>query len=97
VDYPKFAGPVQLLYWGRWASATGETGPFSRTLAVPVDAFALQPALPDRTNPAPAEQQTVFVTTVRRKLPDCVKTIDALRAESSRLLPPLTEQTADAA
>ena len=24
VDYPKFAGPVQVLYWGRWASATGD-------------------------------------------------------------------------
>ena len=57
VDYPKFAGPVQVCYWGRWASATGETGPFSRTLAVPVDAFATQPALPDRTSGAAAEQQ----------------------------------------
>ncbi|MDQ3441873.1 MAG: hypothetical protein M3478_16140, partial [Planctomycetota bacterium] len=96
VDYPKFAGPVQVVYWGRWASATGETGPFSRTLAVPVDAFAQQPALPDRTNRGLAEQQTVFVTTVRRELPHCVEAVEATAVESSRLLPVTLDKTAEA-
>ncbi|HEV2295221.1 MAG TPA: hypothetical protein VGR35_15320 [Tepidisphaeraceae bacterium] len=94
VDYPKFAGPVQVIYWARWASATGETGPFSRPLAVPVDAFATQPALPDRTSRALGEQQTVFVTAVRRELPDHVKPMDTLQTESNRLL---TNDLADAA
>ena len=98
VDYPKFAGPVQVLYWGRWASATGETGPFSRTLAVPVDAFSTQPALPDRTNRGAAEP-TVLVTALRppfRELPDLVTPIDTPRAESGRLLSDETTADADA-
>ena len=97
VEYPKFAGPVQVLYWGRWASATGETGPFSRTLAVAVEPFATQPALPDRTSRGAAAEQTVVVTTLRRELPHRIETIDAPHGESSRLPPPLPDDAADAA
>jgi hypothetical protein len=90
VDYPKFSGMVQVLYWGRWASATGETGPFSRTLAVAVEPVSTQSALPDRTGRA---EQTVLVTTVRRELPDHATTIDPQRIQSTRL----PEPSADAA
>jgi hypothetical protein len=83
-------------------------GPFSRTLAVPVDAFSTQPALPDRTSgtgrggralPEP-RQQTVVVTTLRRELPDHVTPMDALQSESNRLVAPaapLSDDIADAA
>jgi hypothetical protein len=87
VDYPKFAEAVQVVYYARWVSATGETGPFSRPLIVPVDAFATQPALPDHHagRALPAVEQTVFVTTVRRELPD--QTVHAEREMPERLLP----------
>jgi hypothetical protein len=94
VDYPKFAGPVQIVYYARWVSATGETGPFSRPLVVPVDAFATQPALPDQHagRALSGVEQTVFVTTVRRELPD--QTVNDGREGAGRLLP---EDAADAA
>jgi hypothetical protein len=43
------------------------------------------------------QQQTVVVTTLRRELPDHVTPIDALATESNRLLPPLSDDVADAA
>jgi hypothetical protein len=78
VQYPKYQHAVRLVYWGRWMKLSGEAGRFSRPLVVGVDAFPTQPALPDRANRAPLEQ-TVFVTTFRRELPDHVRTIAAGR------------------
>jgi hypothetical protein len=37
--------------------------------------------------PEPRVEQRVIITSARRELPDCVETIDTLRAESGRALP----------
>jgi hypothetical protein len=37
--------------------------------------------------PEPRVEQKVIITSARRELPDCVETMDTLRAESSRVLP----------
>jgi hypothetical protein len=98
VEYPKCDTPARVVYWGRWASATCQTGPFSRSLVAPIDATRwAHLALPAPEEQVPETrrlQQRVTITSARRELPDYVETIDRVEAESTRLLP---EKTADAA
>jgi hypothetical protein len=98
VEYPQSDMPARVVYWGRWANATGETGPFSRTLVAPIDATRwAHLALPAADSAGTGQKrlaQKVTITTARRELPDCVETIDRVEAESTHLLP---DQSADAA
>jgi hypothetical protein len=96
VEYPKTDSPMRVVYWGRWASSTGEPGPFSRALVAPIDMmYWSQFALPGPTQNAlqgPHIEQKVLITSARRELPDCVETIDTLQA--SRLVSEKTSQAA---
>ncbi|HTL28108.1 MAG TPA: hypothetical protein VL282_02760 [Tepidisphaeraceae bacterium] len=98
MDCLKSDVPVRVIYWARWANNTGEVGPFSKPLVAPAELTDWSHlALPVRENealPPPRVEQKVIITSARRELPDCVETIDTVRAESSRVLP---EKVADAA
>src|SRR5688500_14990871 len=102
VEYPKSERPMRVVYWGRWANATGETGPFSSPLAASFEGsdwsrFAL-PGPADGAGSPHLLEQKVIITSARRELPDRVETIDTLRAESTRALPDKTSgKIADAA
>ena len=91
VEYPKSETPMRVVYWGRWASATGETGAFSRPLVAPIEgrdwSRLVLPAPAGADGQQGRIEQKVIITSARRELPDCVETIDTLRAESSRSLP----------
>lgn len=98
VKPPMSDAPMQVVCWGRWAANAGEPGPFSKPLLAGFVGYSTGfSALPaPRSAGAEPERigQTVIITSARRELPDCVETIDTLRAESSRLL---TDRAADAA
>lgn len=69
VDYPKCDEPMRIVYWARWAAASGETGPFSKTLAARIEGFDRpMQSLPDLSGASPAKQ-SVIITTIRRELP----------------------------
>lgn len=69
VDYPKCDEQMRVVYWARWAAASGETGPFSKTLAARVEGFDRpMHSLPD-LNAANPVRQSVIITTIRRELP----------------------------
>lgn len=50
--------PMLVLYWGRWADATGAVGPFSRTCVARVEGGPL-PALPMYIGARPAIADSV--------------------------------------
>lgn len=84
VEYPKTDSPMRVVYWARWADATGRTGPFSKTLAARVEGV-------DRPMQAQlvGKQQTVIITSAMKQLPDSVTII-----EPGRLI---VDETAEAA
>ncbi len=90
VDCPKSDVPVRVIYWARWANNTGEVGPFSKPLVAPVEltdwSHLALPGPEQHESSTPRVEQRVIITSARRELPDCVETIDTLRAESSRAL-----------
>jgi hypothetical protein len=96
IAYPKTNVPMRVVYWGRWANNTGETGPFSRPLVAPLDSEMWSHLLPGPEDEArgPRVEQRVIITSARRALPEGVETIDTLHAESKRVLP---DQVSDAA
>ena len=64
VEYPKSERPMRVVYWGRWANATGETGPFSKTCEGPVVGWSNAGALEDKR-----KGSRVVVSLRRRALP----------------------------
>jgi hypothetical protein len=96
VEYPKRDVPMRVIYWARWASPTGETGPFSRALETPIDGTDWSKLALPAPAPAPAPatvpaslrienqqvEQRVTITSATRELPDCVERIESLHAES---------------
>jgi hypothetical protein len=97
VEYPKSEVPMRVVYWGRWAGASGDVGPFSQTLAAPIEGMdwsKLQLTGPEEVPETRRLQQRVTITTARRELPDYVETIDRVEAESTRLLPDNTSEAA---
>lgn len=86
VRYPKVTQGACRVYWVRWASATGETGPLSAALVVRLENWSGEVL----ALPAPEDaqiEQRVTVTSARRELPDCVETFQTLTAERARKLP----------
>jgi hypothetical protein len=92
VTYPKCDERMRVVYWARWASPSGEQGPWSPTLATRIEGV-------DRALPQGAEfpslhgerEQTIIITTGHRQLPNLV---DTERVEVAGLLP---DETAEAA
>jgi hypothetical protein len=70
VEYPKCDEPMRVVYWARWADATGATGPWSPTLATRVEGYdaALRPAR-QLGQPEP----TIIITSGLKQLPDLVE------------------------
>jgi hypothetical protein len=69
VEYPKREVPMRVIYWARWASATGETGPFSRPLETPIDGTDWSKlALPAPASTTSNEQNVIY-SRVQRELP----------------------------
>jgi hypothetical protein len=101
VNYPKTTGRVQVVYWGRWANSTGETGPFSSALVTASEDFSYTaPALPapsDGGAGADGFGQTVIITSARRELPDHVETMKTLGSAQVRLLAARPNKVPDAA
>jgi hypothetical protein len=67
VEFPKPATPMFVVYWARWADATGEVGPWSRTCVARVEgwgATARAAALPDGRNPR--QRESKCIVTVRQ-------------------------------
>jgi hypothetical protein len=94
IKYPKCDQPMRIVYWGCWADATGEQGPFSATLAtkfVGIDAPKVEaPRLEKR------REQTIIITEGRRALPELIdtETVEATQFDERRLL---TDESAEAA
>jgi hypothetical protein len=94
IKYPKCDQPMRIVYWGCWADATGEQGPFSQTLAtkfVGLDAPTVEaPRLEKR------REQTIIITSGQRALPELIDTDTVADGElhEQRLL---TDETAEAA
>ena len=64
VCYPMPAVPMRVIYWARWADATGEVGPFSQTCAAPVVCgHSSQAALVDARRVE--RRPTICVVTIR--------------------------------
>ncbi len=91
VKYPKTDVPMRVVYWGRWADATGETGPFSPTLATRVEGVDAGVNMPQLGQGR--REQKIIVTSGLRQLPGLVDeetgTVDETRM--------LTDGTAEAA
>ncbi len=43
VEFPTPAGPRMIVYWGRWADATGEVGPWSQRVVARVEGWEMPP------------------------------------------------------
>jgi hypothetical protein len=70
VKYPPLNGATRIVYWARWANATGEVGDFSRPLVATLDTWTAQPMLPEPEEPAPQlPEQRVTVTSAQKQLP----------------------------
>jgi hypothetical protein len=86
VKYPKADQPMRVVYWGCWADATGEQGPFSPTLATRVEGVdQCWNALPGR------KEQKLIITSGLRQLPELVEQDPV---DETRLLP---DESAEAA
>src|SRR5687768_11336593 len=64
VKFPVPTTPMKVVYWARWANATGETGPFSKTCEGPVVGWSNAGALEDKR-----KGSRVVVSLRRRALP----------------------------
>lgn len=45
VEFPMPAGPRMIVYWGRWADATGEVGPWSQRVTARVEGWGAEEAV----------------------------------------------------
>jgi hypothetical protein len=87
VEFPMPATPMFVVYWARWADATGNVGPFSQTCVATVEGWSGRGAmLPDLTQ-ARRRQQKIVITSARMELPDYERGIEEVSAGVGRLLP----------
>ena len=64
VEFPVPTTPMKVVYWARWANATGETGPWSKTCAACVEGWPNAAALEDKR-----KGSRVVVSLRRRAIP----------------------------
>ncbi|MGB7159030.1 MAG: hypothetical protein WBD40_13255 [Tepidisphaeraceae bacterium] len=70
VQYPKLNGATRIVYWARWANATGEVGRYSQPLVAALDMWTAQPQmLPAPETEAQRIEQRVTVTSAQKQLP----------------------------
>jgi hypothetical protein len=69
VDYPRSDELMRVVYWARWAAASGQTGPFSTTLAARVEGFDRPQMTLTGIAGAGQTRPPIIITTVRRQLP----------------------------
>jgi hypothetical protein len=70
VQYPPLNGATRIVYWARWANATGDFGAFSRPLVAALDMWTAQsPALPSAESQPQLAEQRVTVTTAQKQRP----------------------------
>jgi hypothetical protein len=97
VAYPKTSEPMRVVYWGRWASATGEPGPWSATLATRVE--GIDRAMLNAPFARGADQ-TIIITSGVKQLPavsavEPPDLVDVNRIDDERRM--LPDETAEAA
>jgi hypothetical protein len=99
VEYPKCDGPMRVVYWARWADATGKQGPWSPTLATRVEGYDLAVRAARQLGQRPHEQ-TIIITSGVKQLPavsavEPPDLVDVNRIDDERRM--LPDETAEAA
>jgi len=61
VEFPLPSQPMLVVYWGRWADATGEVSRFSKTCVARVEGWSSTPALPEASHDAARRIETKYV------------------------------------
>jgi hypothetical protein len=89
VEFPMPARPMKVIYWARWADATGNVGPWSKTCEARVEGWPTAGLLEDKQ-----KGSRVVVSIKRRELPIIERSgdrklleCDARGADEPRALP----------
>ncbi len=94
VEFPVPATSMLVVYWARWAGASNDVGPFSRTcVARQEGGFAAAGALPDQR--LTQNRRTKCVVTILQRPQHCLEQIDAdallLAGETARVEPAVAQ------
>jgi hypothetical protein len=68
VEFPMPRRPMKVVYWARWADATGGVGPWSKTCVARVEGWHDAGALEDK-RPGSRGRSRIVVSLLRRELP----------------------------